>query len=84
MVLQLLKKFNLGGAWVAQLVERQTLDISSGGDLTVMGLSPKLGSKLGMEPAWDSYSPSLSAPTPLIHTHACALLSLSLWLKINV
>ena len=33
-----------GGAWVAQSVERLTLDFSSGHDLRVVGSSPALGS----------------------------------------
>ena len=36
--------------WVAQLVKRLTLDLSSGLDLRVVTLSPALGSMLGMEP----------------------------------
>lgn len=36
--------------WVAQSVEHWTLDLGSGLDLTIVGLSPVLGSILGMEP----------------------------------
>ena len=39
------------GAWVAQLVERPTLDLSSGLDLRVVSPSPTLGSVLGIKPA---------------------------------
>ena len=42
---------NILGAWVAQLVKHPTLDFSLGPDLRVMGLSPALGSALGVEPA---------------------------------
>ena len=58
------------GAWVAQSVERLTLDFSSGHDLRVMGSSPALGSVLSMEPAWNSLSPLCSAPA---HTHTHTL-----------
>ena len=33
------------GAWVAQLVKQPTLDFGSGRDLTVLRVSPPLGSK---------------------------------------
>ena len=36
----------MGGAWVAQLAKRLTLDFSSGYDLHFMRLSPPLGSAL--------------------------------------
>ena len=39
------------GAWVAQSVMCPTLDFGLGHDLKVVGLSPALGSVLGMEPA---------------------------------
>jgi len=38
------------GAWVAQLVENSTLDLSSGLDFRVLSSGPTLGSTLGMEP----------------------------------
>ena len=38
------------GTWVAQSVERLTLDLSSGPDLRVMSSSPALGSTLGIKP----------------------------------
>ena len=51
--------------WVAQSVECPTRNFSSGGGLQVVWLSPELGSVLGVEPAWDSLSPSLSiCPSP--------------------
>ena len=37
------------GAGVAQLVERPTLDLSSGLDFRVVSLSPALGSMLGVK-----------------------------------
>ena len=39
-------------------VKCPTLNFSSGHDLRVLELSPTLGSMLGVEPAWDSLSPS--------------------------
>ena len=67
------------GAWVAQSVERLTLDFSSGHDLTVRGFEPHLGLCTdSAEPAWDSLSLPLSLPFPCLHTR-----SLSLSLKIN-
>ena len=47
---------------MAQSVKRPTLDIHSGCDLMVMRLSLVSG----METAWDSFSPSLSAPSLLV------------------
>ena len=37
------------GAWVAQLAEHLTLDLGSGHDLRVVGLSPVSGSTLSAE-----------------------------------
>ena len=58
------------GAWVAQLVERPTLDFGSGHDLTVHGFEPHVGLCAdSVEPAWKlSLSLSLSAPAPLVCT----------------
>ena len=39
------------GAWVAQLVERPTLDLGSGHDPRVVRSSPALGFRLSVEPA---------------------------------
>ena len=47
-----------GGAYMAQLVKRLTLDFSSGHDPRVMGSSPMLGSVLSVE----TTCPSPSAP----------------------
>ena len=58
--------------WVVQSVECQTLDSGSGYDLTVMGLSPMMGSH-AERGACLGFSPSL--PLPL--SPACALPSLS-------
>ena len=53
------------GAWVAQLVKHPTHDFGSRRDLTVHGIQPHVGLCAdGVEPAWDSVSPSLSAPPP--------------------
>ena len=75
----LLKSSMVGGAWVAQSVERPTsaqVMIS-----WLMGSSPVLGSVLiaqSLEPASDYLSPSLSAPPLLM---LCCALSLSLTLS---
>ena len=60
---------------MAQSVKHLTLDIGSGHDLSVCGIKPCLRLRAGStEPAWDSCSPSHSAPP---------LLMPSLSLKIN-
>ena len=60
---------------MAQSVKLLTLAFSSGHDLTVCEFKPRVGlCAEGAEPAWDSVSPSHSAPP---------CLSLSLSLKIN-
>ena len=65
---------------MAQLFEYPSLDFGSGHDPRVMGS----GSKLGMEPAWDSLSLPLSVPHPHSSTHLCSLsLSLSVSQKQN-
>ena len=52
---------------MAQSVKRLTPDLSSGHDLTVHGLEPLTGLRVdSVESAWDSLSPSLSAPPPLM------------------
>ena len=64
---------------MAQLVKCSTLGFSSGHDLMVCGFKPPVGLCLdSAELAWDSLSPSLSAPPQLSLS-----LSLSLSLKIN-
>ena len=51
------------GAWMIQSVKYPTVDLSSGHDLTVHGIEPHIGLCTDTaEPAWDSLSPSLSAP----------------------
>ena len=55
-------------------------DFNLGHDLMVVRSS----STLGVQPAWESLSPSSSAPPLLAHTGTCSLalsLSLSLWKK---
>ena len=47
---------------MAQSIKCPTLDLGSGHDLRAVRLSLVSGSALGMEPAWDSLSPS--APPP--------------------
>ena len=60
---------------MAQLVRRLTFGFSSGHDLMVCEFEPHVGLQAdSMEPAWDSFSPSLSTPP---------LLALCLSLKIN-
>ena len=51
------------GIWVAPSVKHVTLDLGSGHDLTVGEFRPRVwlhGDST--EPAWDSLSPSVSAP----------------------
>ena len=51
-------------AWVAQLVERPTLDLGSGHDLAVCEIEPHVGLCTdSSEPTWDSLSSSL-CPSP--------------------
>ena len=48
---------------MAQSVKRQTLGFSSGHDLVVLKLEPRVGLCTdGVEPAWDSFSLLLSLP----------------------
>ena len=57
----LLKRKRVQGAWVAQSVERLTLDFGSGHDLTFCEFEPCIGLCTdSVEPACDSLSPSLS------------------------
>ena len=74
------KMITLGEAWVAQSVKRPTLHLGSGHDLTVREFEPPVGLCVdSVEPAWDSLSPSLSAPLPPTYVHSLSLpLSLSL------
>ena len=69
---------------MAQSVKHPTLDFSSGHDLTVREIEPRVGLNAdSTELAWDSVSPSLSAP-PLIMCELSLSLSLSLSkIKIN-
>ena len=54
------------GTWVAQSVKLPTLDFGSGGDLMVCEIEPCVGlCDDSVQPAWDSLSPSPSAP-PLL------------------
>ena len=44
----------VGGAWVAQSVRRLARGFSSGHDLTVRGVEPRVGlCAVSVEPAWD-------------------------------
>ena len=62
---------------MAQSIQRPTLGFSSGPGLTVRQLEPRIGLCAdSVEPAWDSVSPSLSAPRLLAF-------SVSLSQKIN-
>ena len=52
---------------MAQWVKCPTLDFSSGHDLTVCEFDPRIRLCAdSVEPAWDSLSPYLSAPTLLL------------------
>ena len=54
------------GTWVAHSVKCPTLDFGSGHDLTVREIEPRVWLCAdSAESAWDSLSPSLSAPPPL-------------------
>ena len=51
-------KFLIRVAWVAQSVERLTLDLGSGHDLMVCGFEARIEPWAGStDPAWDSLSP---------------------------
>ena len=58
------------GAWVVQSVEHLTLGFGSGGDLRVMGSSPKASPMMGSLLSEDSASDSLSLS--LCPFHSCA------------
>ena len=60
-----LKRENFQGAWVAQLVEHQTLGFGSGHDLTAPEFEPHWSSALTARSLPGILSPSLSAP-PLL------------------
>ena len=61
-----IQNVRIRGAWVAQLVGRLILDVSSGHDLTIRGTEPRVGLCAdSVEPAWESLPLSLSAPPPL-------------------
>ena len=65
-----IKQEPTGGARLARWVKLPTLDVSSGHDLMVREMEPRVGLCAdSMDPAWDSLSPCLSAPLPL--THMC-------------
>ena len=64
--------------WVAQSVKHPTLDFGSGHDLKIGETESRTGlCANSMEPAWDSFSPSLSAPLTL-ETEHLHMFSLSL------
>ena len=59
-------KINLRGTWVAESIKHLTLHFGTGHDLMVCGFEPCIGLCAdSVEPAWDSLSPTLSAP-PLL------------------
>ena len=61
-----LEKKKVRGAWVAPSVKCEALDFGSGHGLKVCEFEPGIGLHAdSAEPAWDSLSPSLSAPPPL-------------------
>ena len=63
-------------AWVAPSVEGPALDISSGHDPKVVGLSSSSVSTLSVEPAWDSLCPPALS--------LCPSSAHELFLKINI
>ena len=59
---------------MAQLVKWRTLALGSGHDLMVPGIEPRFGlCAHSTEPAWDSLSPSLSAPPLFARVHELSL-----------
>ena len=57
------------GAWMAQVVKHLVLDFSSVRDLMGHGVEPHIGLCAdNAEAAWDSLSPSLSAPPLFVHS----------------
>ena len=46
-----MKNTDSGGTWVAESVERPTLDFGSGHDPRVVGSGPSSGSVMSVEPA---------------------------------
>ena len=76
-LIQYLKNTNLfWGPWVAQSVKHMTVGL--GHDLIVLGIKPLVGLRANStEPAWDSLSPSLSAP-PLLALSFSPFLSLKI------
>ena len=59
---------------MAQLVGHPTLDFGAGHDLTIRGIEPHIGfCDDRVEPAWDSVSPSHSAPFPLVCAYTLSL-----------
>ena len=66
---KLLKNAESRGAWVAQSPKHLTLDFGSGHALMVREFKPCVGFRAdNAEAAWDSLSPSLSAPPLLMLT----------------
>ena len=69
----LLKK-KVRDAWVVQSVKFPTLDFSLVHDLIVGEIEPLTGLCTdSLESAWDSLSPSLSAPLPLMYMCSLSL-----------
>ena len=59
---------------MAQTVKRLTLNFGLGHDLEVHGIEPRVGLCAdNAEPAWDSLSPSLSAPSLVMHVRIPSL-----------
>ena len=68
------KNHAIRGAWVAQSFKHSTLDLGSGHDLMVYECEPRIGFHTdSVEPALDSWSPSLSAPLPLAYALSLSL-----------
>ena len=57
-----IKMVAVPGGYMALSAKHLTLDCGLGHDLKVVRSSLMLGSVVGMEPAWESLSPTSSAP----------------------
>ena len=78
------RRYGVRDTWVAHSVKCLTLDFDSDDDLTIVRWSPASGSTLGVEPAWDSPSPSPSSPPLFACKHSLSLKQTKKRLKENI